>query len=345
MVDIREIVEKASDALFIIENRQLVYVNRAGETILAHYHFDLEKVMDVCEAKGCALHAIMEDCLNCEVKATFDPRAFSLNLVTKEERQVTFSASYSQISGVVYSLSIRNLTTQSKTDQLFQQKKLIAYVSQAHEKERKKIAQDLHDSLAQGVFSTLLETRKIKRDYQHEGELKVKLEQIEEQLIMSLDEIKTMALDLRPSALDDLGLASAITTLSHRLGETTGIDIHFMTHLRHTRFLEAIEITLFRVLQEALMNAIKYAKVEIIDVLLVEKDELLVLEVIDQGVGFLTESPEIQGTGMGLLHMKERVTSIGGQLTICSTNEGTQVKVVVPVKNEEDSHDKSTGCR
>lgn len=344
MVDIREIVEKASDAFFIIEHRRLVYANQAGKSILAHYYFDLEKVLDVCEAKGCALHSIMANCLNCEVKETFDPRAFSLILVTKEKRQVSFSASYSHLSEAVYFLSIRNLTTQSKTDQLFQQKQLVAYVSQAHEKERKEIAQDLHDSLAQGVFSTLLETRKIKRDYQHEADLKRKLEQIEEQLIMTLDEIKTIALDLRPSALDDLGLASAITTLSHRLGETTGIDIHLMTHLRHTRFPEAIEITLFRVLQEALMNAIKYAKVEIIDVLLVEKDEVLVLEVIDQGVGFLTESPEIQGTGMGLMHMKERVTSIGGQLTICSTYEGTQVKVVVPVKNEEVSHDKSTGC-
>lgn len=326
-----DILGQISDSFFIIEQGKLIETNPAADALLRSQHFDLKKVLEVCEAQGCALHSVMGQCQNCEVKATFDPRAFSLVLGNKAGGQESFSASYTQLQEGRYVLSIRNLTPQTKSESLFQQKKLVAYVSRAHEKERKKMAQDLHDSLAQSVFSSLLETRKIKRDYQQEAGLARKLEQVEEQLVMVLDEIKTMALDLRPAALDDLGLASAMASLATRLGETTGVEIHVISSLKRSRFSEAVEITLFRVLQEALMNAIKYAKVEIIDVLLVERDERLVLEVIDQGIGFQTDSPTIQGTGMGLLHMAERVQGIGGQLTIQSTEDGTVVKAMVPI--------------
>lgn len=336
-MNLTEMVEFASDCYFMIENGEVIYTNSAAQKLLQHHQFELKKVLEVCEAKGCALHSVMANCHNCEVKENFDPRAFSLVLATKDGQQESFSASYNALGQGRYSLSIRNLTMQTKTDHLFQQKQLVAYVSQAHEKERKKMAQDLHDSLAQSVFSILLETRKVKRDSESEEGLLIKLAQIESQLVMTLEEIKTMALDLRPAALDDLGLASAISSLINRLEETTGIEINAFTHLKHDRFSEIIEITLFRVLQEALMNAIKYAKVESIEVLLVEQEGQLILDVIDQGVGFETDSPLIQGTGMGLLHMEERVQGIGGRLMIESTEEGTVVKVRVPIKEGEET--------
>ncbi|MGX7420540.1 histidine kinase [Carnobacterium gallinarum] len=326
------ILAQTTDSVFLIKEHQIIESNRAAEQFLQNYHFQLDKILDICHSQGCALHSVMEKCHDCEIKQHFDPSAFSLVVENINGTKETFSASFTELTSEDFVvLIIRNLTKQDKTTNIFQQKQLVAYVSRAHENERKKIAQDLHDGIAQHVFSTLLEARQIKRTFETNQLVNEKLTQLEEHLVMTLDEVKTLALDLRPAALDDLGLASAITTLIHRMEETTGITINFISQLKHQRFNEQVEITLYRVLQEALMNAIKYAKVSELDVLLVEKDQSLVLEVLDEGVGFSANSPDIKGTGMGLIHIRERVEMIRGQLTIFSTkNLGTQLKVEVP---------------
>lgn len=326
-----------TDGIFILKDGLLIDVNLAGKKMLAYYYFDWLKILDRCYGRGCELHSLITNCQGCEVKENFNKESFSISLLSRNETEDTFSASFTELMVPdLVAVTLRNSTLAAKTNELRQQKKLMNYVSQAHENERKKMSQELHDGLAQYVFSSLMTARKIKREYGRDSKLTKYLTLLESELSETLAEVKRLALDLRPSALDDLGLLSAIPTLVKRLESSTGMAINFVSQISQTRFSESIEINLFRILQEALTNSIKYADVAEIDVLLVEKDQSLVLEVIDQGKGFNLADVNQHGRNMGLLHLEDRAASLGGDLTIKSRiNGGTQVKVEIPLRMEE----------
>lgn len=211
-----------------------------------------------------------------------------------------------------------------------QQKQLMLYATNAYEIERKRISQELHDGVAQMLFSSQIALQNLQNAHLTEKE-RIKLNTVNLELSEALAEIRNIALDLRPAALDDLGLKAAIDSLVDRYTKLSGIRIHFLSNL-DKRMDEAVELTLYRVVQEGLMNAIKYAQVLDVDVLLIEKKERLTLEIIDLGVGFDPEQIIIQGSGLGLLNMKERVEALSGTFVLKSKKmQGTHLMVILPL--------------
>jgi signal transduction histidine kinase len=144
-----------------------------------------------------------------------------------------------------------------------------------------------------------------------------------------------MSLDLRPSLLDDLGLASALRWYIDRLAQRTGIKAEFVAEPFATRPPEDLETTCFRVTQEALTNTVRYAKAEHTRVELRQTTDELALEICDDGVGFDVQAARErarQGTSLGVLSMQERVELVGGQFVIESApGHGTKVYVRLPL--------------
>lgn len=230
---------------------------------------------------------------------------------------------------------LRELIAESEVVSTAQQKQLMMYATNAYEMERKRISQELHDGIAQMIFSSQIALQNLRNADLTDKE-REKLSSINTQLSDVLAEIRNIALDLRPAALGDLGLKAAIDSLVDRYIQLFGVDIHFISNLKR-RMAESVELTLYRVVQEGLMNAIKYAKVLDIDVLLIEKKEQLTLEIIDLGEGFDPSQIVIQGSGLGLLNMKERVEALSGKFVLRSKkNQGTHIMVTIPLNQRGD---------
>ena len=331
MNGMERLFEEAKDSLFLIKENNCIKRNKAAAELEATYPFPLEKVLEIARGEGCMLHSTMEKCLDCEVRSDWDQAAFPFVLENKAGEQEQFSGSYTMIDHKMALLSIRRVAVQNRLQQVIQNKRLIEYVNQAHENERRAISQELHDGIAQSIYSLMLETRQLKWCEQL-AELPSKLQKIDEDFVALLGEVKQLAVDLRPAALDDLGLIPAIEALLHRLTEATGVEIHFIPMIENKRFVESIEVITYRVLQESVMNSVKHADVNELWVTLSEQENHLVLTVRDHGKGFDLQKVNGHSHGLGLLHMQERAESIGGHLGIQSEEmEGTTVTLRLPL--------------
>jgi signal transduction histidine kinase len=208
-----------------------------------------------------------------------------------------------------------------------------------NEEERKKIAREIHDELNQLLLSVKLNLEGM------EGVLPADLVRARERLAVSrehidqaLDGLRELSLNLRPPALDDLGLPQAMDWHVRRVSKEFSLPVTLeVTGLSQRRPAPVAEIELFRIAQEALSNVIKHAKASSARVKLNFGKLRLVLLVEDDGTGFDTSSAlSMSGDkqSLGLLGMRERAELCGGTLKIASTpGDGTRIKVEIPVKS------------
>jgi len=209
----------------------------------------------------------------------------------------------------------------------------------AQEDERKRIARELHDQTSQDLAALMLSldtcalslTAKGPGTEQHLLTAKALVGTI-------LTNIHHLINDLRPSLLDDLGLASAILWYGEQRLKPMDIALDFQCNRMEARLPPPVEIALFRITQEALTNIVRHANATSVKVTLDVDDRTVFLAVEDNGVGFqiTTVVPEqSDGRGLGLRGMQERVTTLGGELHIRSTpGQGTTIKVKVPLHKE-----------
>ena len=197
----------------------------------------------------------------------------------------------------------------------------------AQEEERRRLARDLHDEVNQALTAILLRLQAVAGDAT--PEVAEELAEVRRLVNQAMDELLRLARQLRPTALDDHGLYSAIESQVKRFSAQTGIDaqLHLEGNADH---LDADrEIAVFRIAQEALANVARHADAKRVAVELQPVGEHgMELAVRDDGRGFLTAR---EGTGLGLNGMAERARLVGGELDIVSVPEGgTAVRLRVP---------------
>jgi signal transduction histidine kinase len=195
-------------------------------------------------------------------------------------------------------------------------------------KERERLARDLHDSVTQSLYSLVL-LSEAGRQLAENGDLQCAegyLKRFGEISQQALKEMRLMVYELRPLVLKREGLVGA---LQHRLDaveKRAGIDARLLIE-GQIDLPASMEETLYRIAQEALNNALKHAAPAAVTVQIRDKDDVIELEVVDDGVGFNTD---VGNGGLGLISMKERAEKIGGELVVLSTpGEGTRIKVRV----------------
>ncbi|MEU5891913.1 sensor histidine kinase [Streptomyces sp. NPDC047461] len=199
----------------------------------------------------------------------------------------------------------------------------------AQEAERRRIAQELHDEVGQSMTAILLGLKRAADEA--EGPLRGELRQAQEITRESLDEVRRLVRRLRPGVLEDLGLVSALTSLTTEFATHTGLRVVRRFDAGLPVLDQETELVLYRVAQEALTNAARHAEADRVEVSLRHSEETVVLAVTDDG----------RGTGMaregaGMRGMRERALLIGATLDVTSRPQaGTQVRLSTSVSRKQ----------
>jgi two-component system sensor histidine kinase UhpB len=200
-------------------------------------------------------------------------------------------------------------------------------VLQAQESERARVARDLHDEANQALTGVLL---RLQATAEHAPpELRAELRETQGVATQAMEELLRLARELRPAALDDLGLAAALRTLVVEFGRRAGVDAVFTAYPGALDGLdEDGQLVVYRVVQEGLSNVARHSGAHRVRVSAVREDGAPVVRVDDDGNGFDGDTTE---RGLGLTGMRERAVLAGGRVAVLSVpGEGTLVELVLP---------------
>ncbi len=218
-----------------------------------------------------------------------------------------------------------------------ERRNLAARIIKAQEEERQRVARDIHDGPAQTLANIVIQTeiceRLIDRDL---NEAKKELNELKEIVRSSLQELRKIIFNLRPSSLDNLGLQAVTKRYCEEFQEETGIRTEFRFFGDKTRLDSEIEVTIFRLIQEALTNVKKHSKAKNCIVKLEFGDGKANLVIADDGVGFEVCAKDSNDSEQhfGIMTIKERVALVDGSFNIESERgQGTKLFATIPFTN------------
>jgi two-component system sensor histidine kinase UhpB len=200
----------------------------------------------------------------------------------------------------------------------------------AQEAERLRVARELHDEIGQTLTAVTIQAeRAAEGDPAHAS---AALHRVADAVRDSLDEVRRIARELRPEALDDLGLVNALIALCNRIGAQDGPIVRRELQSKLPALSPDVELVIYRIAQEGLTNALRHSDARSVTVSLVADAETLTLRVVDDGKGLAGGVPS--GTA-GIAGMRERAMLVDGRLSIESRpDEGTEVRLSIPVRQE-----------
>ena len=210
------------------------------------------------------------------------------------------------------------------------QRDALRRVVAGQELERQRLARELHDETGQALTSILLGLKAVEEAPTVE-KIREGANELRELVVATLQDVRRLAVELRPKALDDFGLTAALERLTQTFSEATGIEVQLEAAPGDERFPGEVETTLYRIVQEALTNTVKHAGARKVSILLMRRGGAATAVIEDDGRGF--DPATAREDGLGLLGMRERVALLEGKLTVESSPEtGTTVVAEVPLK-------------
>jgi PAS domain S-box-containing protein len=219
-------------------------------------------------------------------------------------------------------------------------RELSAQLINAQEEERKRISRELHDELGQALTAMSINLAMVEAALPPGPDPSVseRLSETSELVDQTLDQIRDLSLELRPSLLDDLGLVPALRWYAHSYTKRAGVEVQMETIDLDDRLTPSMETVLYRVVQEALTNVARHAQASTVRIRLERKDGMATALIEDDGVGFDAGEPTGPGgpqRGAGLLGIRERLSSHGGTLRIESRPQsGTRLILKIPLAQE-----------
>lgn len=216
---------------------------------------------------------------------------------------------------------------------------LLEKIIGAQEEERKRVARDLHDEVAQALTGLGMGLARAQELVPQDPPLaKEELDALRAMVRAMMEEVRRMIVELRPSLLDDLGLEAAVTWYAETRLAEAGTRVTCQIKGLQTRLPPQVETALFRVVQEAVNNIAKHAHAKEAQIFLERSDARVVGRIEDNGVGFETAQvlgAKGRGNAVGLAGMEERITLLGGSLRIAShPGAGTRIAFEIPVSLE-----------
>jgi signal transduction histidine kinase len=202
-------------------------------------------------------------------------------------------------------------------------------VVQTQEQERRRLARELHDETGQALTSILLGLKPLEAALA-DHPARAALSELRDQAVSALQDVRRLAVELRPAVLDDYGLVPALERLTESVAEQTGMRVDCHSALGEARLPSDIETALYRVVQESLTNIVKHANAQKVSVSLSRRGTGVAAVIEDDGAGF---DPRRAGTdGIGILGMRERLVLLDGRLEIESKKgAGTTIVAEVPL--------------
>jgi signal transduction histidine kinase len=207
-------------------------------------------------------------------------------------------------------------------------KELSARLVEAQEQERRAISRELHDEVGQSLSALLMELGNLGAVAPGDAELRSHVESIRKLAESSVNVVRNMALLLRPSMLDDLGLVPALQWQAREISKRTGMAVTVDAESVADDLPEEHKTCIYRVVQEALHNCARHAFARSVRIEVVQESGRIRLSVADDGLGF----DSVRTRGLGLLGMEERVTHLGGRFHLQSEpGHGTRLRVEIPL--------------
>ncbi|WP_342513034.1 sensor histidine kinase [Sporosarcina sp. FSL K6-1522] len=210
-------------------------------------------------------------------------------------------------------------------------------IIQAQEEERKRLSRDIHDGPAQMLANVLIRSGLIEKTFVEKGPEPAlsELESLKGMVRGALHEVRRIIYDLRPMALDDLGVIPTLKKYLSTIGEyESDVDIHFQVSGKDQRMDSNFEVSVFRLVQESVSNALKHGKSKDIWVKIEWLNDIMNIIIKDNGRGF--DQKEVKEKSFGLIGMKERIELLKGEMEIMSTlGTGTTVFFRIPLQSDE----------
>lgn len=235
----------------------------------------------------------------------------------------------------------QNMRAKSKAEiekKINQQKFRSVLILEGQEEERKRLAMDIHDGIGQMLTSLKFQIESIDANRGADA-LSGKLSEIQQLINQIIKEVRKVTFNLKPTVLGDFGLQAALNVFTKEIGKLTDIKLEYRTSFDDPLQLpQKVENNIFRIIQEAVNNAIKYSEASQIEVSLDRTEGDIILTITDNGKGFDEELVEARSvnidSGRGFFNMYERTEYINGRLDIKSKpGHGTAVVLTVPVKS------------
>ncbi|MEW5919596.1 MAG: cache domain-containing protein [Bacillota bacterium] len=214
---------------------------------------------------------------------------------------------------------------------------LLRKIINIQEEERKRIARELHDETSQSLTSLMLMLKTVQQS-DDISVIRKLTETLREVIYNTLEEIQKLSYELRPMALDKLGVDEALKRYIRELAQHMDININYNNQdCKFSRLGPAIETTVYRIVQEALTNAVRHAKPQNIEITLLSDDKTVTVVVQDDGIGFDLQEVQTKGKeALGLLGMMERASLVGGELKIkTAPGKGTRILLKLPLHEIE----------
>jgi PAS domain S-box-containing protein len=207
---------------------------------------------------------------------------------------------------------------------------------QAQEAERGRVALELHDHITQLLCAILARSRVLSDKLSaRDGPSKREAMKLHEMLGQTAEEVERISRNLRPGVLDQLGLTAVLRDTGREFSQRTGVSVELACVQLAARLPPDIELTLYRILQEALKNVEKHARARHVTVRLRQQDAFIQLTIKDDGIGFDPDHPPARRKGMGgldLFSMQERATYMGGAVKVKSARgAGTEIVASIPL--------------
>jgi signal transduction histidine kinase len=240
-----------------------------------------------------------------------------------------------------YEGSVEDITKRKQAEA--EQFELLRRLVTAQEDEQRRISRELHDQLGQSLAAILLRLKSLQDMAQTEAAERC-IQQLQDVTNQIAHDMHNLVRELRPLALDDLGLQTALANYLDEWSQQTGIGTDFHSNgLLNSRLRNQLESSIYRIVQEALNNIVKHAQAKNVSVILENREDRVTVIIEDDGVGFDTErllQTPARERGFGLLGMQERVTLVGGFLNIESTvGTGTTLLIHIPSSTEVSEQD------
>ncbi|MEJ7646201.1 MAG: ATP-binding protein [Chryseolinea sp.] len=215
-----------------------------------------------------------------------------------------------------------------------QQKFRSVLILEGQEEERKRIAMDIHDGIGQMLTSLKYQVESV--DLKREDDVARKLQEIDQLIKLVIKEVRKVTFNLKPTVLGDYGLLPALNVFVKEMSKLIDVKLVLIADDEIDRLPQKVENNIFRIIQEAINNAIKYSSATFVEVKVSQADNEIVFIVRDEGKGFDTRIVEERSvnieSGRGLFNMYERTEYINGSLDINSSlGKGTRVTLTVPI--------------
>lgn len=332
------VFERIADGVVILDDgMNIVHSNPAARQLLGME--ENQKTLHFCgicsNYPGVGKMCLYDQCFVAEKEGV--PVEVKVRSGKEEDASIAVTTShFTDADGRIrYILRVQQVAQERKNEQQRIAKLITHSILQAQENERKRISRELHDGVGQALYSASIQLEVAVDRLSQGSEATAVLERLQQHVRRTIEDVRHLSAELRPSVLDDMGLLSALRNYFQEFGHKFGIQINFSYEGDKSRLPSLMETALYRIVQESLTNAAKYAETNRVDIDLVHERGGIMLTVQDYGVGFDIDTLE-SDRGVGLYSMEERASIMGGSFHINSAaGAGTRIVVTMPLDKEE----------